>query len=63
VNRYWYFFAHAADGGFWASPYAEAVPHTAFDWCEKTANTDSRTIGMRELDVGDSDDYTPTFVA
>ncbi|TMH34348.1 MAG: hypothetical protein E6H66_10130 [Betaproteobacteria bacterium] len=19
VNRYWYFFAHAADGGFWAS--------------------------------------------
>ena len=62
VNRYWYFFAHAADGAQWAGPYSEIVPHIAFDWCENTANTDSRRVGMRELDVGSNDDYTVTFV-
>ena len=30
---------------------------TAFDWCSDTSNTESRTIGMRELDLpqGESD--------
>jgi uncharacterized membrane protein len=62
-KRYWYFYAHAADGAYWAGAYEEIVPHIAFDWCSDTANTDSRTIGMRELDVGDNDDYTLTFVS
>jgi uncharacterized membrane protein len=63
VNRFWYFFAHAADGAFWAGPFEETVPINAFDWCENTGSSTSRTIGMRELDVGDNDDFTLTFVA
>ena len=43
-----------------AGPYQETVPSIAFDWCSDTASTDSRTIGMRELDIG-SDDYTLNF--
>ena len=62
VNRYWYFYAHAADGAYWAGPYNVIVPHIAFDWCIDTANTDSRQVGMRELDVDSNDDYTLTFV-
>jgi uncharacterized membrane protein len=62
VNPYWYFFAHAADGAQWAGPYNEIVPHIAFDWCESTANTDSRTVGMREVDVNGYDDYTLTLI-
>jgi uncharacterized membrane protein len=60
INPIWYYYAHASDGAYWAGPYEEIVPSTAFDWCSDTANTDSRTIGMRELDIG-SDDYTLTF--
>jgi uncharacterized membrane protein len=62
VNRYWYFFAHAADGAAWAGPYNEIVPHIAFDWCEDTANSDSRTVGMRELDIHSYDTFTLHFV-
>jgi uncharacterized membrane protein len=61
VNRYWYFYAHAADGGQWSGPFSEIVPRIAFDWCENTANTDSRTVGMRELDVNGADNYTVTL--
>jgi uncharacterized membrane protein len=62
VNRYWYYYAQAANGAYWAGPYGVVVPHTAFDWCVDTANTDSFDVGMRELDIGGNDDYTLTFV-
>jgi uncharacterized membrane protein len=62
VNRHWYFYAHAANGAQWAGPYDEIVPHIAFDWCSDTANSDSRVVGMRELDVNGDDTYTLTFV-
>ena len=58
LNRYYCFFAHNEIGKVWAGEYIRAVPHTAFDWCEFTANTDSRNVGFRLLDIGDSDDYT-----
>ena len=62
VNRYWYFYAHASNGAQWAGPYRETVPHIAFDWCSSTGSSDSRTVGMRELDIHDNDTYTLTFV-
>ena len=58
LNSSWYWFAHAQDGAVWAGPFQEIVPDHAFDWCTNTADTSSRTIGMREVDVGDVDNYT-----
>jgi uncharacterized membrane protein len=57
TNQTWYFYAHADDGSEWAGEFQETVPPTAFDWCSNTSNTESRTIGMRELDLpqGQSD--------
>jgi uncharacterized membrane protein len=57
VNRYWYYFAFATDGAVWAGEFNETVPDRVFDWCSNTSSTDSRTVGMRQLDVGDSDNY------
>jgi len=62
VNRYWYYYAQAADGAYWAGVYDEVVPYIAFDWCSDVANTDSFSVGMRELDINGNDDYTLTFV-
>lgn len=62
VNRYWYFYAHASDGAYWAGPYEDVVPHTAFDWCSDTGSTDSRVVGLRELDIDSNDNYTVNLV-
>jgi uncharacterized membrane protein len=62
VNRFWYFFADAADGAFWAGPFEEVVPWNAFQACEKIRTSNSFVVGMRELDIGDSADFTLTFV-
>jgi uncharacterized membrane protein len=58
VNRFWYYYVESADGRVWAGPFNAEVPPQAFDWCENTSSTQARTVGMRELDVGDNDDYT-----
>jgi uncharacterized membrane protein len=69
VNQFWYYFAHAADGAFWAGPWGANVPRHAFGgdqacWgSQKNAGTEFERIGYRELDIGDNDDYTLTFVA
>jgi uncharacterized membrane protein len=60
-NQFWYFFAHAEDGALWTGPFQEIVPPRAFQWCENVGDTASRTIGMRELDVGSVNDYTLTL--
>jgi uncharacterized membrane protein len=67
VNRFWYFYAEASDGNFWAGPWTAHVTNEAFggdQWCHaglgSTAAT--RTIGYRELDVGDDDDASVTLV-
>jgi uncharacterized membrane protein len=62
VNRYWYFFAHAADGAFWAGEPVISVPHQAFDWCVDTSSSDSRDVGLREIDIDGNDDYTVNLV-
>lgn len=51
-NRYYYFFAEAADGAFWAGTLATQAPQRVFDWCLNTGSTDSRTLGFRQLDTG-----------
>ena len=62
VNRYFCYFAHAADGVQWSGPYVRKVPHQAFDWCEWIANSNSRDVGFRLLDIGDNDDYALTLI-
>lgn len=63
VNRYWYYFAEAADGAAWAGPFQEWVPSTAFQWCKNTSSSQARLVGMRQLDIGDSEDHTLRFIA
>jgi len=62
VNRWWYYYAHAADGYHWPGDFPETVPVRAFQWCERTADTTSRTIRMRQLDVlGTHDEHILRF--
>ncbi|MET9908526.1 DUF1036 domain-containing protein [Streptomyces sp. NPDC006476] len=61
VNRYWCYFAQAADGAFWAGDIARMVPPEKFEWCEWTSSTDATQIGYRLQDVGDADDFTITL--
>ncbi len=63
VNQFWYYFAHSESGNVWAGPFAEMVPHNRFDWCENTSSTDARQVGMRELDVGNADNYIVNLTA
>lgn len=63
VNQFWYYFAHSAGGSVWAGPFAEMVPHSRFAWCENTSSTDARQVGMRELDVGNADNYIVNLAA
>ena len=62
VNRYWYYYAQAANGAFWAGPPHIMVPQQAFDWCVNTSSTSARSVGLRQIDVGDHDDYTVNLV-
>lgn len=61
VNLWWYCFAHAADGTVWGGDFPEQVPDHAFQWCEQTADTSSRTVGMFQFPGGQSEDHVVTF--
>jgi hypothetical protein len=61
VNLNWYCFAHAADGTVWGGNFPELVPTGAFDWCEQTADTTSRSVGMFQFPGGQSSDHTVNF--
>jgi hypothetical protein len=67
LNRFWYFFAEAADA-VWSGPFGHAVPTHAFggdDACWGLgvgAGSEWRQVGYFEKDVGDADNYTLTFV-
>ncbi|MCW2902365.1 MAG: hypothetical protein JWO67_4630 [Streptosporangiaceae bacterium] len=61
VGFWWYGFAHAADGRVWGGNFPELVPARAFRWCEHTADTSSRTVGMFEFPGGQSDKHVVTF--
>lgn len=67
LNEFWYFFAQADDGAIWDGPFRHGVPLTAFGgstacWGLETNSPDLITVGFRELDIGDNDDFTLTFL-
>ena len=62
VNRYWCFYAHAADGTYWGGPYHRMVPHEAYEWCEWTSSTSAHSVGFRLFDIDGNDDYTVILV-
>jgi uncharacterized membrane protein len=69
LNRFWYYFAESHDGAVWSGPFDGDVSPQPFggdQWCQGQGKGDSeneiRQIGFRELDIGDSDDFTLTFV-
>jgi uncharacterized membrane protein len=68
LNRFWYYYAEAADGSFWAGPFGATVPVRRFGgdqacWGVQHSATEGFVrIGYRELDIGDNDDYTLTLV-
>jgi hypothetical protein len=57
-NEYFYYYAEADDGAFWAGPFSAEVTQTVFDKCtcigvivENGAPTNPyHTVGFRELD-------------
>ena len=63
LNRFWYFYAEADDGAVWEGEFPTFIKDPeAFNLCDGIGTTQLRRVGFRELDVGDSDDYTLTFV-
>src|SRR4051794_18101466 len=57
-NRWYYFFAEASDGSFWAGGLTTQAPQRVFDWCLNTGSTDSRVLGFRTIDTGSSKSHT-----
>lgn len=63
LNRYWYFYAKAADGAEWSGKFGSVyVYHKAFNSCLNIGSTAAyRTVGMRQIDVHGHDDFTMTL--
>ena len=63
VNRYWYYFAIGDDGVRWDGAFPTFVKDPeGFDVCDGFGTTAEQSYRFRELDIGDSDNYTLTFV-
>ncbi len=62
VNRYYLYYAESSDGLTWNGSYFTQAPHEPFDLCFNTGSTNSRSLGMRELDIGNNDNYTVTLI-
>ncbi|MGA9843911.1 MAG: DUF1036 domain-containing protein [Nitrososphaeraceae archaeon] len=62
LNRFYCYFAVAADGGRWSGPIVRRVRNAAFQWCENTGTLDSFIAGFRVIDIGDNDDFTVNLV-
>jgi uncharacterized membrane protein len=63
-SRYWYFYAEAEDGAKWHGDFPTQVNHwDAFNVCDGTGRTGLVNLGFRELDVGNADEFTLTFLA
>jgi uncharacterized membrane protein len=62
LNRYWYYFAEADDGARWSGDFLTYVKDPeAFNICQGVGSSAYESVGFRELDVGDNDEYTLTF--
>ena len=63
VGRYWYYYAESEDGLKWEGAYPTFVMDPeAFDICDGIGSSAYRSYGFRELDTGDVDNYTLTFL-
>jgi uncharacterized membrane protein len=63
LNPYWYYYAEADDGAKWSGDFPTFIKDPdAFNICNGFGTTALRRVGFRELDVGDNDEYTLTFV-
>ena len=60
-GRFWYFYAESTDGRKWAGDLPTNIKRKAFDHCDAPANTSMQSVGFRELDIGDVENYTLTF--
>ncbi len=58
VNRYFYYYAETAGGVIWTGPIFTFVPIQPFSWCLATANTSSRSVGFRLLDIEHYNNFT-----
>jgi len=61
TNRWYYFFAQAADGAYWAGVPHTTVPWRKFNWCINTSSTDARDVGFRDIDTGPYLNFTYTL--
>ena len=50
-NQWFYYYAEATDGAFWAGPYVVQVTNSVFQNCTGTGKTGWYNVGMRELDT------------
>ena len=62
VNRFWYYYAESDDGRVWKGDYNTYVKDPdSFNICEGIGSTAYTTVGFRQIDVGDSDNFTLTL--
>lgn len=50
-NQWYYYYAEAADGAFWAGPYVAHVTDVKFQKCTCVSATGYWNVGMRVLDT------------
>lgn len=51
-NQWFYYYAEAVNGAFWAGPYVVIVTNSVFRNCTGTGKTEGwYNVGMRELDT------------
>jgi hypothetical protein len=50
-NQWFYYYAEAVDGAFWAGPFVVLVTNTKFSNCTGTGKIGWHDVGMRELDT------------
>ena len=56
-------FADSDDGAVWAGDFPTFVnDNEPFNICDGIGTTALRRVGFRELDIGDNEEYTLTFV-
>ena len=62
-NRYWYVYAEAEDGTTWDGDFPTQVhPLEAFNVCDGEGWTYLAYRGFRQLDVGNHEKFTATFL-
>ena len=62
LNRYYAFYAEAANGATWSGPYNRLVSRSAYRWCEGIVSNDPITAGFRLLDIGGSSTFILNLV-